>query len=317
MRIKSPEHDLYRKISKILLENLTAREHTRLIGSGGSSRASPRICMFARSLANTARCSSRSWGTANFALVVSLAHSAVVASAVGSPEMSKFGSNPTLRSLARRAGSGAGAALGFASMSVPFGRFVPAPALSAIGKAWSVAVAVSSLRPASAAASVPSTVRMMSGWKGGASSSRPRRSGGNDKRSQPDAGWGNVPDQGSGGWGGGDSGGWDDDAGGGDRRGSLEGGGGGRDGGRGLRARGGGGGRGRGGSMGDRDGGSFRGGRGGRGARGGRGGGMRPDRSDETREEMFERQREYQAQQAERKSWLEEQNVSLPSYVYI
>lgn len=44
---------------------------------------------------------------------------------------------------------------------------------------------------------------------------------------------------------------------------------------------------------------------------------MRPDRSDETREEMFERQREYQAQQAERKSWLEEQNEEFPGCDYV
>jgi len=245
-----------------------------------------------------------------------------------------YASNPSLRSLARRAGGGASAAaLGFASMSVPFGRLVPAPA---IGRAWGMVAAISSFRP-TVAAVAPSTVRMMSGWKGGSSSSRGLgRTGGANKRSTPEGGWKGRDadsDQRAGGWGSpkGDSGGWgdgrgdtgswgDDDGGRGppEAR-ALQGRGEGRGGSGARGGRGGSGARERGGGY--REGASFRGGRGGR---GGRVGGMRPDRENETREEMFERQREYQAVQAERKSWMEEQAQEFPhttiyvsSYYYI
>jgi len=224
-------------------------------------------------------------------------------------------------SLAWRSGGGAGArALGFAGVSVPAGRLVPAPALGGFGRTWGavVAAAAYSLRPAAAApslrpAAAAPTVRMMSGWKGSSSSSgRPRSGGGGGKRSAPDGGWGDE----GGGWGDSDmgsprggGGGWGDDGGGGGRRepwGRDGGGGGrrepwGRDGGRGQGGRGG---RARGG-----------GGRGGRG--GGRGGSMGRDRSSETREEMMERQREYQAVQAERKSWMQEQAEQFPGADYV
>jgi hypothetical protein len=206
--------------------------------------------------------------------------------------------SPRGGSLAWRVGGRVGVrALGFASGSVPAGRLVPAPALSGLGKTWGavVAAAAYSLRPAAAA---PSTLRMMSGWKGSSSSSRPRGGGSNNKRPAPDGGWGN---EGSGGgdWGSprGGGGGWGEDGGGGGRPREPWGRGEGRgEGGRGGRARG-------------------SGGRGGRG--GGRGGSMGRDRSSETREEMMERQREYQAVQAERKSWMQEQAEEFPGADYV
>ena len=63
---------------------------------------------------------------------------------------------------------------------------------------------------------------------------------------------------------------------------------------------------------------------GGRGLRGGGRGGGRfggrgagRDREGETREEMIERQREYQAAQAERKSWMEEHALEFPGAEYL
>ena len=44
---------------------------------------------------------------------------------------------------------------------------------------------------------------------------------------------------------------------------------------------------------------------------------MGRDRSSETREEMMERQREYQAVQAERKSWMQEQAEEFPGADYV
>jgi len=67
-----------------------------------------------------------------------------------------------------------------------------------------------------------------------------------------------------------------------------------------------------------------RGGGGGRGQRGGGRGGGRfggrgagRTREGETREELFERQREYQAAQAERKSWMEEHALEFPGAEYL
>ena len=76
------------------------------------------------------------------------------------------------RSLARRAG-GRGRALGFATMALPFRHFAPAPALC-LGRVLGASVMAPSFQQ-TAAVSVPSSVRMMSGWKGGSSSSSRRR----------------------------------------------------------------------------------------------------------------------------------------------
>jgi hypothetical protein len=77
----------------------------------------------------------------------------------------------------RRVG-GRGRALGFASMALPFRHLVPAPALcSGLGRVLGASVVVPSFHPAAGALPAPASgVRMMSGWKGGASSSR-RRNG--------------------------------------------------------------------------------------------------------------------------------------------
>ena len=113
----------------------------------------------------------------------------------------------------------------------------------------------------------------------------PTCNSGDAKRSSPAGGWGESERRqgGGGGWGGDNSGeGWSSE----------------RDS---PRSRGGGG-------RGQR-------GRGGRGGRDfGRSG---PGRGDETREEMYERQREYQAAQAERKSWMEEHAIQFPGAEYL
>ena len=209
----------------------------------------------------------------------------------------RVGGGLAVRALARRAGSAA-----FASLAAPMARLRPEPAWATTSReapAWAVGRAP--LR-----GGAPSTLRMLSGWKGGSSSSRSRRPGGGSDRAPRDGGWGGAATDAGGGTGGG----WDN-------VGGMRGGG--RDSGGERWGGGGGGGRARGGWS-DREAG-FRGGRGGgsgRGGRGGRGGGYgRVDRSTETREEMLQRQREFQALQAERKSWLEEQDEEHPGSDYV